>query len=720
MKKHLMDSTSNGGAGPGDQPAAAIQVGTKQNHIRDPLVPSIMRSPVAKRARTPPVEVPSDEDQPFQAGRMPQKAQKPRLRMKRTAVVDIEAMDIDSGNAGQVPVNSHQVISNALRKASPPAPVKRKYTKKSVLMPLVSDTEQPNLLVQKARPKEQAAKGTGKTTTAESWMEVDNNDGDRVPNVITEDNNIEGEYDKDEHAVRQGSRVTKVRDESDGMDIVYLTDNDQRASKPTEAPENSDHIQSETEDPSSNGVSDVYRPSEPSSEDDIFELEKPELKKGRVKLFPPRSKPAWQTVLLQPTSHLSDPHQPSLKSSTNDQHTDVTKSSYCRSLPATVSCTALEPQPVFKGKQNVTQLKSSAQLTIAAPYPKGLNDKLAANSSDCGSSDHIPSQAPNALNSKQVLRDSSKHNKLTSKPDNWVEFLPITPHPPLKTQTLPINKGKGKGKGKEKQTLLPVSRSQSSKPTPARLEAPTFDEPAMNEFGSIPDRDEWIGDEQHHALLSPPKGGQQLDNSMIKRTQTSEDDLQEAKNQDCHEGKKRDRFKYEDLPLELKQSDKWNMLIMPPLLKWASTQKDPWNLELAAIVEALTIIYTGEESVEYHMATLKITYWKNALGVSTVWILDTFFKTWEDKFKTDKHSDEANGYKEVEPHGLLESELFLHVLATHYSRFHSKQSVWVPGLSSDSKDHEPWGLLAISCSVLACAIALWNEGHITIAAVTAA
>ncbi|KAJ3572038.1 hypothetical protein NP233_g3353 [Leucocoprinus birnbaumii] len=267
-----------------------------------------------------------------------------------------------------------------------------------------------------------------------------------------------------------------------------------------------------------------------------------------------------------------------------------------------------------------------------------------------------------SLDTEYTSRDTLLQDSVAA---NQAVYPPVTPRPPPKPRMARNDKGKHKATSKPELT-------QRTFLAPPAIDDPIQNEPIISDFGGVPDRNECDGEEQQHTILSPPKGDRQLDSSQLIGIKTSKqvtaqpakvaskkkavkqkaiktDSAGEAKPGD--EKKKRDHFTGEDLPEELKgPADKWNTLIIPPLLNWVATQSDPWNIEPPSLIDSLTVICcafirpdytirfregksdTGEGSPEYAMVTQKLAYWKNTLGHKALWLVIAYFDSQKDMF----------------------------------------------------------------------------------------
>lgn len=52
------------------------------------------------------------------------------------------------------------------------------------------------------------------------------------------------------------------------------------------------------------------------------------------------------------------------------------------------------------------------------------------------------------------------------------------------------------------------------------------------------------------------------------------------------------------------------------------------------------------------------------------------------------------------PTGLFQSQLYAKTLALHLSKFATDDSAWVPGLTYQTDNHEPWGAMALAAAAV--------------------
>ncbi|KAF7761973.1 hypothetical protein Agabi119p4_9965 [Agaricus bisporus var. burnettii] len=335
--------------------------------------------------------------------------------------------------------------------------------------------------------------------------------------------------------------------------------------------------------------------------------------------------------------------------------------------------------------------------------------------------------------------------------------------PPLATATANVSQGKSKERADPFTTHgTQISSSQANNP---RFASGRIDETlnVVNDFGGMSDQDEDQGDEYLHAKSSPLKDGRRLDNQFIvhiddtpkarpvnnkhgtkHRLRKGEDPAEESECKATSNSKIRTRVRNKHLPAELTQPvDTWKSLILPTFFNWLASQEDPWNQPQSAIIEALETIcranvrgsYTlkrdgdtsGVKSPEYKRVAQKISDWKSKLGSTAIWAINTLFECRPEVFGDSDEKRVAwadwhqNGcrflFADVEtipPKGIFQSNAFLHVLGAHFALFATDEKAWVPGLTHDSINREPWGAIAIVAAAVERAVVLWSNRDLTV------
>ncbi|EKM74192.1 hypothetical protein AGABI1DRAFT_95807, partial [Agaricus bisporus var. burnettii JB137-S8] len=324
------------------------------------------------------------------------------------------------------------------------------------------------------------------------------------------------------------------------------------------------------------------------------------------------------------------------------------------------------------------------------------------------------------------------------------------------------------GKGKARERHPPPQFDHTGEPwevPPQEIEGSVFLE-----------HDEREGDEHVHACFSPLKHGRRVDSQDLLAVSSGNgaayqqhrhvrsnlsnpvgqvgDGISDEENEEMSDKfpskprRKRARPVTSDLPSELLQpANTWKDEIMPALFLWVAARKDVWNIPVKELVDALTAICrarvrktyslqrdgdtTGEDSVECRLllkAMQRLSDWRSGLGFSAMWLVNNLVDEDNGLFADDEARVAWAGYMvdkyrflysslgshDMMPTGLFQSQVYVKTLALHLSKFATDDSAWVPGLTYETDNHEPWGAMALAAAALERAFCLWKDGDLSI------